>query len=236
MQAGTTQMSDKGCSPQTAQLITELRNSPSQCCMGRSNCWYVYCVWATADTLFRQAEPQWGQKAPWHLFPLLSFLVRGHLPPHGAAHWEGNTSFSFPPILYPWPASWCYPRITTFQPLLPSPPLHCNSCQPAPNAASRPLCQQAEPLFSFQLPAPCTSCPPFPGVGFSAQQGLPLGRMGGLRTKGLVDKLVSTMAAVTLSMSNSSGDFLEDSKGKAGGTSATISIVSILAIEHQTKP
>lgn len=84
--------------------------------------------------------------------------------------------------------------------------------------------------------SPCTSCPPFPGVGFSAQQGLPLGRMGGLRTKGLVDKLVSTMAAVTLSMSNSSGDFLEDSKGEAGGTSATISIVSVLAIEQQTKP
>lgn len=88
----------------------------------------------------------------------------------------------------------------------------------------------------FSSLPPCTSCPPFPGVGFSAQQGLPLGRMGGLRTKGLVDKLVSTMAAVTLSMSNSSGDFLEDSKGKAGGTSATISIVSIPAIEHQTKP
>lgn len=40
-----------------------------------------------------------------------------------------------------------------------------------------------------------------------------LGRTGGLRTKGLVDKLVSTMAAVTLSMSSSSEDFL------AGGTS-----------------
>jgi len=60
--------------------------------------------------------------------------------------------------------------------------------------------------------------------------------MGGLRTKGLVDKLVSTMAAVTLSMSNSSGDFLEDSKGEAGGTSASISFVSLLATEQQTKP
>lgn len=38
--------------------------------------------------------------------------------------------------------------------------------------------------------------------------GLPLGRTGGLRTKGLVDKLVSTIAAVTLSMSSSSDDFL----------------------------
>lgn len=36
----------------------------------------------------------------------------------------------------------------------------------------------------------------------------PLGRTGGLRTKGLVDKLVNTMAAVTLSMSSSSEDFL----------------------------
>lgn len=38
---------------------------------------------------------------------------------------------------------------------------------------------------------------------------LPLGRTGGLRTKGLVDKLVSTIAAVTLSISSSSEDFLQ---------------------------
>lgn len=43
--------------------------------------------------------------------------------------------------------------------------------------------------------------------------GLPFCRTGGLRTKGLVDKLVSTMAAVTLSMSSSSEDFLENRKG-----------------------
>lgn len=43
--------------------------------------------------------------------------------------------------------------------------------------------------------------------------GLPFCRTGGLRTKGLVDKLVSTMAAVTLSMSSSSEDFLENRNG-----------------------
>lgn len=41
----------------------------------------------------------------------------------------------------------------------------------------------------------------------------PFGRTGGLRTKGLVDRLVSTMAAVTLSMSSSSEDFLENREG-----------------------
>lgn len=51
-------------------------------------------------------------------------------------------------------------------------------------------------------------------------EGLPLGRTGGLRTKGLVDKLVSTMAAVTLSMSSSSEDFLKHSEWEAGNTSA----------------
>lgn len=50
-------------------------------------------------------------------------------------------------------------------------------------------------------------------------EGLPLGRTGGLRTKGLVDKLVSTMAAVTLSMSSSSNDFLKHSEWEAGNTS-----------------
>ena len=43
--------------------------------------------------------------------------------------------------------------------------------------------------------------------------GSPFCRTGGLRTNGLVDKLVRTMAAVTLSMSSSSEDFLEDRKG-----------------------
>lgn len=52
--------------------------------------------------------------------------------------------------------------------------------------------------------------------------GLPLGRTGGLRTKGLVDKLVSTMAAVTLSMSSSSEDFLQHSEREARNTSANI--------------
>lgn len=41
----------------------------------------------------------------------------------------------------------------------------------------------------------------------------PFGRTGGLRTKGLVDRLVSTIAAVTLSMSSSSEDFLENREG-----------------------
>lgn len=42
-------------------------------------------------------------------------------------------------------------------------------------------------------------------------------RTGGLRTKGLVDRLVSTIAAVTLSMSSSSEDFLAPAPRQAPG-------------------
>jgi len=57
--------------------------------------------------------------------------------------------------------------------------------------------------------------PPHPSrqpLPWRCPEGLPVGRTGGLRTKGLVDKLVSTMAAVTLSMSSSSDDFLKHSE------------------------
>lgn len=69
----------------------------------------------------------------------------------------------------------------------------------------------------IQSPGTLPAAPALP-----SSAGLPLGRTGGLRTKGLVDKLVSTMAAVTLSMSSSSDDFLKHSEWGAGNTLANI--------------
>lgn len=172
----------------------------------------MYCICVNANKLFGKWAIQWGQE----------ILCSTHLP---LTKWGislfhkleliygyGKVFFSLLPMLHQRP--WLGRSKAQYDPQHTLG--HCwktatHTLSSNHNHNSWKQAARTQPWHLFLQPLPrCSS------------EGLPLGRTGGLRTKGLVDKLVSTMAAVTLSMSSSSEDFLKHSEWEAGNTSANI--------------